>query len=73
MDYTYSYDYMYGQPAEGSVEVLGIILMFYAVIIGAVLLVKLVSYVIKGFAMYRMAQRAGLDYPWLAFLVNGRI
>nr|WP_288556665.1 RNA-binding protein [uncultured Mediterraneibacter sp.] len=73
MDYTYSYDYMYGQPAEGSVEVLGIILMFYAVIIGAVLLVKLVSYVIKGFAMYRMAQRAGLDYPWLAFVPFARV
>ena len=64
---------MYGQPAEGSVEVLGIILMFYAVIIGAVLLVKLVSYVIKGFAMYRMAQRAGLDYPWLAFVPFARV
>lgn len=73
MDYTYSYDYMYGQPAEGSVEVLGIILMFYAVIIGAVLLVKLVSYVIKGFAMYRMAQRAGVDYPWLAFVPFARV
>ena len=73
MDYTYSYDYMYGQPAEGSVEVLGIILMFYAVIIGAVLLVKLVSYVIKGFAMYRMSQRAGLDYPWLAFVPFARV
>ena len=73
MDYMYSYDYMYGQPAEESVEVLGIILMFYAVIIGAVLLVKLVSYVIKGFAMYRMAQRAGLDYPWLAFVPFARV
>lgn len=73
MDYTYSYDYMYGEPAEGSVEVLGIILMFYAVIIGAVLLVKLVSYVIKGLAMYRMAQRAGMEYPWLAFVPFARV
>ena len=73
MDYTYSYDYMYGEPATGSTEVLGVILMIYAVIIGGVLLVKLAGYVIKGLAMYRMAQRAGMEYPWLAFVPFARV
>ena len=59
MDYMYSYDvYVWATRQRKVSKYLGIILMFYAVIIGAVLLVKLVSYVIKGFAMYRMAQRA---------------
>ena len=69
-DYFREYAYEYVGPSEESI-IMTIFLIYLAAIL-IVLVVKLVNYLLKAFAMHRMAQREGMEYPWLAFIPFAR-
>lgn len=68
-EYTYSYP---GMVTSSEESVLMTFLMIYVGIFLVIGIVGLAGYVIKGIGMYRMAQREGMENPWLAFVPFAR-
>lgn len=69
----YGYDFNYRIPDQNpfSGVLTGLIGVWIIILLLAVVL-GLVSYILKGFGMYTMAQRKGMDNPWLAFIPFAR-
>lgn len=70
MNYYDTYTYGYAGPTEDTVVTT--ILLIYLAAVLLVLAGSLAAYLIKGFGLYRMAQREGREYPWLAFVPFAR-
>lgn len=67
-------DYGFGTNTEMEEllgAIVGIFLVFCMVML-LVLIVKLAAYILKGMGLYQMAQRQGLDYPWLGYVPYAR-
>lgn len=67
------YDGGFGGGIElGMQHMFRTIFMIYGLIIFAACIIGLVKYFLRGFALYRIASRKGMDNPWLAFVPFGR-
>lgn len=67
MGYSYDYSYASGE-AEG---VLMLLLGFYGVVWGIMMLLGIALYIIRSLSVYTIAKRRGLENPWLSWLPVG--
>lgn len=74
MDFDYGYGYGIEQPAanSGYNDLLGMLITIYLLLIIAVIIVGLAGYILHSVGMYRIGQRMGKSYPWLAFIPFAR-
>lgn len=75
MDYGYSYGYEYGfnQPAGyGSDSTLAVVMTIYLIVLTAVVIFSLVSYIFHSVGMYNIGKRMGKERAWLAFIPFAR-
>ena len=67
-----SYVTTYSDPYQAMDSTLMTVLMVYLVIFSIIGIIGLAGYLLKSIGMYRMAQREGMDNPWLSYVPFAR-
>lgn len=75
MDFDYNYGYSYGYDPLGSNfenAVVTMLFSIYLIVLTAVLIFALVSYIFRAVGLYTIGKRMGRKYPWLVFIPFAR-
>lgn len=52
---------------------LAIVILIYLLVLGAIGIAALASYILQGIGMYTLGKKRGMRYPWLAFIPYARV